>query len=99
MESSLRIDIIDWNNRFPLDRWYRKKYNIPYLSDVHRKSTFFNQLFEYIEDKVYEEHFKKVKKEKENPKVDTYQPMSDNWWIGKSATKEEVNDWFDQPIE
>ena len=28
MKNNIRQSIIAWSNRFPLDRWWRKKYNI-----------------------------------------------------------------------
>ena len=92
----LRIDIIDWNNRFPLDRWWRQKYNISYLSEEHRKSTFFSQLFEYMEDKLYEEHYERLDAKDEDP--DPYIPMSGNWCVGPKINKKEVEDWLNTPL-
>ena len=46
--------VIDWSIRFPIDKWFRKKYNIPYNSKSHRDSNFLDQLFEYEEDKLFE---------------------------------------------
>ena len=28
--------VIKWNNTFPIDRWFRNKHNIPFLSEEHK---------------------------------------------------------------
>ncbi len=99
MRSKIKSSTIDWNNRFPLDRWWRKKYNVSYLSEEHRKSTFFNQYFEYLEDESYKEYFDKKKKKLSGElDITIYEPMTDNWWRGKPVTDEEAKDWFKTPI-
>ena len=54
MDKKLREEIIDWNIRFPIDRWWRNKHNIAYMSSAHRESNFLDQLFEYEEEKLFE---------------------------------------------
>ena len=51
--SELIQSVVSWNNRFPLDRWWRIKYNIPFMSPAHRESSFINQLIEFEEDKLF----------------------------------------------
>ena len=101
-KNKIKGSIIDWNNRFPLDRQWRKKYKVSYLSEEHRKSIFFNQFFEYFEDKVYQDHYNKAKEEakkRENNELKAkYKPMEGNWWKGKEATKEEAENWLKTPI-
>jgi len=99
MVKKLKSDIIHWNNRFPLDRRWRKKYNIPYLSEEHRKSTFFSQLFEYLEDIIFERHFRALENVEElEVENEEYVPMSGNWWKGKQASKKEADDWLKTPL-
>ena len=93
VENSIRHVIADWDNRFPLDRWWRCKYNVPYLSKEHRESTFFGQYFEYHEDRMYDEYFRK---RQEGAKK--YVPMSGNWWQMKETSNEEIDDWLNTPI-
>lgn len=61
--------IINWNYKFPIDRWWRKKYNIAFNSSGHRESSFLDQLFEFEEDKLFRELSEK----------DEYIPGSGNW--------------------
>jgi hypothetical protein len=42
--SELVQNVINWNNRFPLDRWWRIKHNVAFMSPVHRESSFIHQL-------------------------------------------------------
>lgn len=51
--SELEQAIVSWNNRFPLDRWWRNKHEVAFMSPVHRGSSFLYQLFEFEEDKLF----------------------------------------------
>jgi hypothetical protein len=51
----IRNFIISWDSRFPIDRWWRKKYNIAFNSHSHRESSFIDQLIEYEEDILFRE--------------------------------------------
>jgi len=95
MKNRIRQEVAAWNNRFPLDRWWRKKYNISYLSPAHRESSFYCQYQEYYEDVVYKEHFDKQKDKDEE--ID-YKPMSGNWWKGSVSSDKQIDDWFNTPI-
>lgn len=55
--------IIQWNNRFPLDRWWREKWKIPLFSKQHLETDPISQVLEYIEDKEFESVSKKIKLE------------------------------------
>lgn len=50
--------VIHWNSRFPIDRWWRKKYNVAFNSSVHRESSFIDQLIEFEEDRLFESFLK-----------------------------------------
>lgn len=91
--SNIRQEVIAWNDRFPLDRWWRKRNKIPFHSPAHRESTFYGQLFEYYEEVLIKEYSEKVNKDKNNtsPK---YSPLSGEWWNGISSSLDEINDWF-----
>lgn len=55
--------VINWNSRFPLDKWWRMKYGVAFMSPAHRESSFIDQLLEFEEDKLF---FKTREKEKED---------------------------------
>lgn len=61
--------MIQWNRRFPIDRWWRQKHNVAFLSKEHRESSFLDQLFEFEEDQF----FKELREEKEK-RVIEYTP-------------------------
>lgn len=67
-KKEIRDYVISWNIRFPVDRWWRKKYNIAYNSLGHRESNFLDQLIEWEEDKLFSEF------EREE-----YEPNTGNW--------------------
>lgn len=66
--SELVQNVINWDSRFPLDRWWRMKYNIPFMSPAHRESSFLFQLFEFEEEKLF------VKVIEEESQKDDYIP-------------------------
>lgn len=43
--------MFNWNN-FPIDYWWRKKYNVPFGSKAHREMNFIDMLIEYQETLV-----------------------------------------------
>ena len=45
----LRSLVINWNNDFPVDYWWRKHFNVPFGSVKHRQMSFLYMAFEYIE--------------------------------------------------
>lgn len=51
--SELEQAVVSWNERFPLDRWWRNKHEVAFMSPVHRESSFLYQLFEFEEDKLF----------------------------------------------
>lgn len=53
--STLKSFVVSWNNRFPLDRWWRNKHGVPFMSPTHRESSFLMQLVEFEEDRMYAE--------------------------------------------
>ena len=55
MDDKVRDFIIDWNIRFPIDRRWRKKFNIAFNSPQHRESCFLDQLIDIEEDNLFEE--------------------------------------------
>jgi len=64
MENKVKNQVISWNNRFPIDLWWRKKHNIAFMSKQHRSISFLDQLFEYEEDRLYNEAVNQELKEK-----------------------------------
>lgn len=45
--------IINWNSNFPLDRWWREKYNIPFNSEKHRQMSLIDMRIQFEEDKIF----------------------------------------------
>lgn len=68
---NLRELVKKWNSLFPLDRWYREKYNIPFNSEKHRQLSMIDMFFEYYEWYLY--HYK-PKVDKENRREDNKEP-------------------------
>lgn len=54
-EDSFKKLVYEWNVRFPIDRFYRTKYSIKFGSPEHRDLSFLDMMFEFFEDRVYEE--------------------------------------------
>lgn len=83
----LKQFIIEWNNLFPLDRWWREKYKIPFGSSAHLEANQADILLEFIEAQLFEEQtitvLEKIKKKTLYEKGE---------WISKNDIAEEVSD-------
>ena len=55
LKQQLKSEIVRWNNNFPLDYWWRKKYHIPFGSPEHRRMTFVDMYRDFLEEKMIEE--------------------------------------------
>jgi hypothetical protein len=78
----IRNYIIEFNIRFPVDRWWRKKYNQSFNSFGHRESNFIDQLIEYEEEKLFDEL---VNAEK-------YEPNTGDWLKQKEIDPSNLQD-------
>lgn len=58
--------IKEWIIKYPIDYWYRKKFNIAFGSPEHKSLTLLDMLYEYLEDDVIRS-FTKRKKDNDNP--------------------------------
>lgn len=47
---SIKDFIEQWNGKYPYDRWWRKKYNIPFGSKIHKETSHIDMAIEYKED-------------------------------------------------
>lgn len=63
---SLREFVIYWDNKFPLDYWWRRKFNIPFNSSQHREMDFIDFKFNFIEEKLMKSSFEQMAKQKED---------------------------------
>lgn len=63
-----------WPSLFVLDYWWRKKYNVPFGSEVHRNANFFDMLIEYREDLMMKESL--IKQTTEQPDDFGFMPLS-----------------------
>ena len=50
--SDIRSFLIEWNNRFPFDRIYRKKYNIPFGCEEHLNVSQIDIYLDIAEDRM-----------------------------------------------
>ena len=62
--------LIKWNNNYPFDRRFRKKYNIAFNSEEHKDICQIDVVFDLMEDDLFEQHFNEYKKKQ--AREDTY---------------------------
>ena len=78
-----------WNKVMPIDRWYRKKYNIPFNSPTHRAVNIIDMFFEFLE---FIEDIDKEKKNKQEP----YNKGDGNFMKEITYTQKDIDDLFDE---
>lgn len=83
--------MINWNNKYPIDRWWREKYNVPFNSDQHRQMDMYDMRFQFEEDMAYRDIANKK---------DAYVPGTGNWLkkreIDTNLSQVEIDELFDQ---
>lgn len=79
--------ILEWNNMFPCDRIYRKKYNIPFGSEQHLKTCQINIYLDYLENKLHDEFYQEAKQGYEDE-----QEVKKGIWIKPQEVSEEESD-------
>lgn len=92
------IFIVEWNNKFPLDYWYRKKFKIPFNSLEHRSLSLLTIIYEYREDIVIQRQIDK--QEQRKLRAENY--LETGLLFDESTlnpiSEEELDKWFDTPI-
>ena len=80
--------MIQWNNRFPVDHWWREKHGIAFLSPAHRETSFIAQRLEFEEDRL----FKELLEEKDYTpnKGDFMKPLTEKETTKLGGLREEV---------
>ncbi|SEW37434.1 hypothetical protein [Chitinophaga arvensicola] len=85
----LKSYAVRWNNLYPLDRWYRRKYNIGFGTAAHRELCQINILLEYMEEVLFREsealHLNGIENEKE---------LKDGIWIKERINTAEEDELF-----
>jgi hypothetical protein len=86
--------ILEWNRKFPLDKWWRDKYNIPLFSSKHLEISQIDVTLEFFETVLIQRAEQELEEEKKSKK-DYIQGM----WIqpkeGLSQTDDQLFDKID----
>lgn len=77
--NKIEQQVVEWNEKFPCDKLWREKYNIPFMSQAHKEISFLDQLFEFYEDALFES----LKSE------EAYKPNIGEFIVDGSNTEEE----------
>ena len=85
--------ITDWNVEYPVDRYWREKYKIPFNSPQHRSISFIDELIDYEEDLLFERLYESSKKDKEIEEL--YERGKGNWLKKQVMSNKEVDYAFE----
>ena len=86
---SARDFLILWNNQFPFDKLYRRKYNIGFGSKEHRELCQIDVFHDILEDKIFEEYVEEQREIMEMEKA----------YAEGKLTKEGVKSTVDEKLE
>lgn len=85
---SIQEFVRQWNYRFPVDYWWRRKHKVAFNSREHRISNFWDQMYEFHEDAMYKSF------QEEN----TYKPNENDWLNIKKEELARVEDGIDDAL-
>lgn len=84
--------MLQWNLRYPFDRWWRNKHEIPFGSITHRETTLLQMVFELREDM----YFRRLAKEAvEEPDDELASEMLPDGREMVKMTAKEVDEEYD----
>jgi hypothetical protein len=98
LQDNLKSFIIKWNKKFPIDHWWRKKYNVPFGSKAHREMSLIDMMIDFEEDSMYEELRKQLKEERESSNFDDMPGLKSKSEI-KLSEKEEIDEFNNIDLE
>src|ERR1035437_8357632 len=89
--------VLEWNDKHPLDIWWRKKYNVPFGSKSHLEMDFFSMRIEFEEHRILREQKKELEdKETRDEDKEIYGTLNEKDRDKVvQLTKKEVDDEFD----
>ena len=87
--------IINWNSLYPIDFWWRKKYDIPFGSEQHKQATFIQMFFDYEEEKMMSKIINKKSKEDDEAGFD-FEKAQEKSGVGKKMSQAQIDDDFDK---
>jgi hypothetical protein len=89
--------IIDWNVKFPIDRWYRQKYGIAFNSSQHRKVSLLDILIDYEEDFLFNTMHSRISEKDKRKKeyLSTGIFLQKQKEVKENLSEQEVDDIFD----
>lgn len=99
--NDVRLFVKDWNLKYPVDRWWREKYNIPFGSPQHLDQSLLDMRICFEDDhfhvRIDVEEFNKKQRSEGNGK---YQPGR-GMWLKKQPkftkmTSESIDSAFDR---
>lgn len=64
--------ILEWNLKYPIDRWWREKHSIAFNSPVHRAVSLIDMRIEFEEERM----FRKMRS------IQDYTPNTGDWFKG-----------------
>jgi len=56
MHPGIKSFVVSWNNNYPLDKWFRAKYGIPFNSEKHRETNPLDIYLEWAEDRLFDQY-------------------------------------------
>ena len=97
----IRSFIEDWNDRFPIDKWFRDKYNIPFGSKSHLDQSFLDMRLDFEEKRA--DQIREINEFNEKSEdVIKYKPGYGDWLKEQPKYKEmsslEVDSTFDDLV-
>ena len=48
--NNIEKKVLEWNSKFPIDKWWRDKHGVAFMSEQHKSCSFLDQIYEFTED-------------------------------------------------
>lgn len=91
IEEDVKRFIYNWHE-FPIDYWWRKRYNIPFGSQQHRSMNYIDMYIEYQEDLLLKERLQSIE-DKQNEEINEQLGIKDD--DGINLSQQEIDDDYE----
>jgi len=98
--SDIRKFVLEWNIKFPIDRWWREKYKQSFNSPIHRECSFIDMAIEFQDDVMFDElrqgYEQQNEKNEEGEFVNKYNKGTGNFQGLLQISKKQIDEQFDK---
>lgn len=86
--------ILQWDNKFPVDRWWRVRHKVPFGSPQHKRMSHFHMFLEFREEELVKEAIESRERIELDEVLALDGPKKDQTKVVVKMTQKDIDDDF-----